>query len=81
MANKVERVALSGGLIGMLTTNPKAAIDKVLVRENAEGWKAVHVEPHSTSNLFVNFLQLLILVCTIGLWTFGAGYMILFEKG
>lgn len=81
MENKVERVALSGGIIGMMTTNPTSAINKVLKRENADGWRAVHVEPHSTSNALVLILQIVILVCTLGLWSFGAGYMILFERG
>ena len=78
--NKIERIALAGGIIGALTTNPKRALEKCIDQSNSEGWNVRQVIHHSTSNLFIIILQLLILICTIGLWTFGAGYMIIFEK-
>ena len=78
--NRVERVALSGGLVGMLATNPRNAIEEKCHALNAEGWNCHQIIPHVTSNLFIGFLQSLILVCTLFMWTFGAGYILLFEK-
>lgn len=78
--NKVVRISLMGGLIGALTTNPRKALEDAIDKENNEGWNAIHIEPHSTANLFVWVLQLVVLVCTLGLWTWGGGYMVLFEK-
>lgn len=78
--NKVERVALSGGLLGMLSTNPRRALEKVIEQGNSEGWHVRQVIPHSTTNLTTSIVQLLILCCTLFLWTFGAGYLVVFEK-
>ena len=78
--NKVVRISLMGGLIGALTTNPRKALEEAIDKENNEGWNAIHIEPHSTANLLVWVLQLVVLVCTLGLWTWGGGYMVLFEK-
>ena len=78
--NKVVRISLMGGLIGALTTNPRTAREDAIDKENNEGWNAIHIEPHSTANLLVWVLQLVVLVCTLGLWTWGGGYMVLFEK-
>ena len=78
--NKVVRVALSGGIIGMLTTNPRAALDRAIAEANADGWNCHQIMQHKTTNLFVLLLLILILCCTCFLWTFGAGYMLLLEK-
>jgi len=78
--NKVGRIALMGGLIGMLTTNPRKALEDRIDEENAQGWNAIHIEPHRTTNLFVWLLQLIVLFLTIGLFTWGGGYLILFER-
>ena len=78
--NKVVRIALSGGIIGALTTNPRKSLEDVINRHNQEGWNAVYFSEHKTSNLFIWFLQLVVLFLTLFLWTFGAGYMVLFEK-
>ena len=78
--NKVERIALMGGLIGALLTNPRGALDKALSRANVDGWYCRQILPHSTSNLFMHILSIFCLCCTFGLWTFGAGYLLLLEK-
>lgn len=78
--NKVVRIALSGGIIGLLTTNPRRALDQRIDRENQEGWNAVYFLPHSETNLFMSILRLFVLLGTLGLWTWGAGYLILFER-
>jgi hypothetical protein len=78
--NKVVRISLSGGIIGALLTNPRAALEKRIFQENAEGWSAHQIMVHTETNLFVFFLRILVLFLTLFLWTWGAGYLILFEK-
>lgn len=78
--NKIVRIALSGDIVGALCTSPRRALDAAVRKHNAEGWNCRQVLPHSTSNLGVVILQLICLVCTLGLWTFGAGYLLLFER-
>jgi len=78
--NRMERVALSGGLIGCLATNPREALESKMRELNAEGWNCRQMLDHSTHNSFIKILQFLVLICTLGLWTFGAGYLLLFEK-
>ena len=80
MKNKIDRIALAGGLIGLLFTNPRGALEKRVNEANKNGWKLHQILPHTETNLFVRFLALLILVLTLGLYTFGAGYILLFEK-
>jgi hypothetical protein len=78
--NKIARVALPGGLIGALATNPRKALEQTIQQHNVAGWNCHQIIPHSTHNLFMVVLQVLLLIATIGLWTFGAGYLLLFEK-
>ena len=72
--------SLMGGLIGALSTNPRKALEDEINKNNQEGWNAIHLEPHRTTNLFIWILQLLVLVITLGLFTWGGGYIILFER-
>jgi hypothetical protein len=78
--NKIVRVSLSGGLIGAIGTNPRRALGQTIQKYNAAGWNCHQILPHSTHNLFIIVLQIIILIVTLGLWTFGAGYLVLFEK-
>lgn len=78
--NKVTRISLMGGLIGALTTNPRKALEDNIDQQNQQGWKALHISEHRTTNLFIWVLQLLVLVLTLGLFTWGGGYLVLFEK-
>lgn len=78
--NKVKRIALSGGLVGALFTNPRKALDTAIQEANADGWNCHQILPHSTTNLFIIILQIALLICTLGFWTFGAGYLLLLEK-
>lgn len=78
--NKVVRIALMGGLLGALLTNPRRALDDKIDELNVEGWNCHQIITHSTSNLFVRLLQIAILLLTFGIWTFGAGYILLMEK-
>ena len=78
--NKIVRIALSGGLIGLILTNPRKALDKMIEKNNNDGWNAIYYTTHSESNIIIILVQWLVLFLTLGLWTFGAGYLILFEK-
>ncbi len=78
--NKIARISLSSGLIGLLFTNPRRAIDNCIESHNNDGWRATFILPHSERNILVFALQILVLLCTLGLWTWGAGYLIMFEK-
>ena len=78
--NKVVRISLSGGIIGWLTTNPRRALDARIDQENQAGWNAVYFMPHTDTNLFVLLLRVVVLLATAFLWTWGAGYLILFER-
>jgi hypothetical protein len=78
--NKIERIALSGGLIGALFTNPRLALENLIEKNNAEGWNCRQIMDYSSSNFFMKVVQMAVLVCTLGLWTFGAGYLVLFER-
>lgn len=78
--NKVSRISLMGGLIGALMTNPRKALEDEIDKQNQDGWNAIHIDPHRTTNLFIWVLQLAVLVLTLGLFTWGGGYLILFER-
>lgn len=78
--NKIERITLMGGLIGQLLTNPRSALEKAVTHANADGWYCRQVMPHSQTNLFMILLSWICLIFTLGLWTFGGGYMLLLEK-
>lgn len=46
--NKVVRIALSGGLLGALLTNPRRALDSAISQANAEGWNCHQILQHQT---------------------------------
>ena len=78
--NKVVRLSLAGGLIGLMFTNPRRALDSAVDQANADGWNCHQVIPHQERNFLVFFLQIVVLILTLGLWTWGAGYLLLLEK-
>ena len=78
--NKVVRVEFTGGLIGLLFTDPEKDINKVIHKESLDGWEVDHMVYHRTQNVFVLALQMVALVCSLGLVTITPGYMILFKK-
>jgi hypothetical protein len=78
--NKVVRISLSGGLIGLLLTNPRAALEQRIMKENSDGWSVVQVITHSDTNLAAMILRIAILIITLFLWTWGAGYLVIFER-
>ena len=80
MINKIVRIELTGGIIGMLFTNPRRALDKEVQNQNEDGWECHQIMPNPAPNIFVKILQLVVLILTIGIYTWGAGFLILFKK-
>ncbi|MBL3526387.1 MAG: hypothetical protein JMN27_05165 [gamma proteobacterium endosymbiont of Lamellibrachia anaximandri] len=78
--NKVARISLMGGLIGAMTTNPRKALDDEIAKGNKGGWRAIQIIPYRTTNLFIAILQFLVLVITLGLFSWGGGYLVLFDR-
>ena len=78
--NKVIRLSLNGGIIGLLTTNPRKALDDAIDKANQDGWNAIQIQPHKTSNLLILLLQIVTLFLTVFLWTWGSGYLVLMER-
>ena len=78
--NKVIQINLMGGLVGLMATNPRKALDDRIDAENKDGWNAVYFMPHKDTNLLVILAKIAVLIVTIGLWTWGAGFMVLFER-
>ena len=78
--NKTVRVSLSGGLIGSIFTNPARALNGCMAKYNKEGWRFVFKIHHSQRNIFMLLLENVILVATLFLWTFDAGYLVTFER-
>ncbi|MEG9884612.1 MAG: hypothetical protein V6Z86_08395 [Hyphomicrobiales bacterium] len=78
--NKVARISLMGGLLGLMLTNPRKALDDCINKHNAKGWRSTFIVPHAQRNILVIVIQLAFLVDTLGLWTWGAGYLVMFEK-
>ena len=79
-ANKVVRVSLSGGLVGLLGTNPRKALEDAMQEHNVKGWNCHQVIPHEGRNWLVGLVQGIVLILTLGIWTFRPGYLLLLEK-
>jgi hypothetical protein len=78
--NDVDRVFLSGGIIGTLISNPAKNLEKKIKEWNTHGWYCRQILPSNSQNILLLLLQIIALVCTFGLWTFGMGFILLFEK-
>ena len=78
--NKVVNVTLTGGIIGLLAASPQNSLNKIIKRENANGWRVIQVIPAASGNIFLVILRLLILVLTIFLYTPVDGYYVILER-
>ena len=78
--NRVIQVNLAGGILGMLSMNPRKTLEKRIQKANADGWSVVQVEPQGTANLVMMVLQLIVLLLTLLLWTFGGAYLVFLER-
>jgi hypothetical protein len=78
--NRVERVTLSGGIIGALATNPCKALNRAVQRGNQDGWHVRQVMVDGNGNLLELLIRLAILFLTLLLWTPASGYFVVFER-
>ena len=46
MENKLVRIGLTGGILGLIFTIPRRALDKCVQKENADGWECHPIMPH-----------------------------------
>jgi len=78
--NKIDEITFIGGLIGWLLVNPKATIDNRVAEANKAGWTVVNIIPGGEQNALLRLLRYIILSVTLGLFTFGDGVYVIFEK-
>ena len=78
--NKVVRVTLKGGLLGMLSDDPHRTLSAAIARENQDGWKVVQVIPDDTGNLVIMIIRFVILMLTLLLYMPANGYWVVMEK-
>lgn len=78
--NKIDEVSFIGGLIGFIFVNPRSVIDARVKEANDHGWTLVDFQKSTGNNLLINVLRVLLLIFTLGLFTFGDGMFLAFEK-
>tara|TARA_Y100001935_G_C17061472_1_gene386960 strand:+ start:317 stop:568 length:252 start_codon:yes stop_codon:yes gene_type:complete len=78
--NKIDEITFIGGLIGWLAVNPKTTIDNRVAEANEAGWTVVNIIPGGQQNALLRFLRTLVLILTLGLFTFGDGVFVIYEK-
>lgn len=72
-------MSFSGGLIGLLFGSHKGKLESQIAKLNNEGWNLVEVIPDQL-NLVLVLLRLVLLVVTLGLWTLGTSFLLVFER-
>lgn len=77
--NKVVTIPRNGGLIGMFSSRANVLVTH-LKNYNQQGWSVVQVLEAEKGNVLVTLLSLIILCCTLFLWTFMPSYMVILEK-
>ena len=78
--NKVSRVILVGGLIGLFTGNPVDSLNKKIKIENLQGWEVIQVIPDTNLNLLTLILRILLLIITLFFYTTSNGYYIILKR-
>lgn len=77
--NKVIRVNFAGGLFGLVFGSHKGKLQKEIDEHNKNGWNYVDSLPDDP-NLILIILRLILLTVTLGIWTLGVGYILIFER-
>ena len=77
--NQVERITYAGGLYGLIAGSSKGKLQAKVEEMNSRGWNLHLIHPESLNILHLLF-RLLILMLTLGIWTFGNSELIIFEK-
>ena len=78
--NKVVNVSLTGGIIGLFSSSPMNALNSRIQAENTSGWKVIQVIPADSGNIFLALFRLILLVCTLFLYTTSNGYYVVMER-
>jgi len=78
--NKIDEITYMGGFIGWLIINPKQTINNRVEEANKAGWTVVNIVPGGSQNALFRFLRIIILILTLGMFTFGDGVYVIFEK-
>ena len=77
--NRVRRVTLHSGIIGIFMGGPEKRLQEMLNLANDEGESVVFVLPDNW-NAVMGILSLIILIVTLGMWTFSPGYLLVTAK-
>ena len=78
--NKIVNVTLTGGIIGILADSPQNSLNKIIKEENSNGSRVIQVIPADSGNIFLFLFRLLLLICTLSLYTTANGYYVVMEK-
>ena len=78
--NKIDEITFVGGIIGWLAVNPKATIDNRVAEANKAGWTVVNIISGNEKYALLRLLRTVVLVVTLGLFPFGDGVYVIFEK-
>ncbi len=78
--NKVVNISLTGGLIGLFSSSPQNSLNKIIKKENDNGWRVIQVIPSESGNIFLIIFRLLLLFLTLFLYTTVNGYYIIMER-
>jgi|GEM_PF-1595839 len=78
--SKVVLVSFLGGFIGAHSGSRLDRINKVIKKENEQGWKAVQLFHADDGGFFLEMLRVLLLVCTLFMYTTANGYYIIMER-
>ena len=77
--NKIERMSYSGGLLGVIFGSSKGKLEGRIKEMNTSGWNVHFIHPESL-NLVIVLLRVILLVCTLGLWTIGSSELLVLER-
>jgi len=78
--NKVVKVVLKGGLLGLLSGDAHHTLSAAIAKENRDGWRVVQVIPDDSGNLFLIVVRFLLLLVTCLLYTTANGYWVIVER-
>ena len=77
--NQVERISYAGGLYGLIFGSSKGKLQAKVEEMNQRGWN-LHFIHSDSLNIIHIIIRLLVLVLTLGIWTFGSSELLIFEK-
>ncbi len=80
MQNKVIKITLPGGLLGLFFGNARETLERQIQKENESGWRVIQVENHLIKNLLNYTIDLIILLLTLLVYTRGSEYYIKLER-